>query len=1035
MGDQPMQRSQLALLILAAVSFAILSARAFELDLTVREAANIARTAEPASGGIPLPAKTFRAGQQFALFDGAQEIPVQVLPLVVDAGNYLRWILVDFQTDIAARGVKTFKLRDVAPSISPATPLQVVEDSSGIEIDTGAVRVRISKTEPFRVVEWVKRNGQVIATGNRITYTDAFTDNVYTAGVPSRVTIEYAGPLRATVAVHGGFVGDSANELGYIARITAWSGRTDIHLKYSLANSHPLRYQYRQIKESVIELSASGVTTQTIIGAASPIVLSGNGWMHQGLYVYDYYQDVDGHTKVGQGTNVVWTGNGSANKVAGWIAAANVFVCDLFYADDPARILATEGSLLRLTGIAQRFDGPIDKVFGSGKRVGQPYGDYWRWLFDCSHLSSEYRIDFYAQDIPATLAARARAAQERLHIMAPFSWYFETESLVVGRFGTQADEMAAYNIWGWQYKPSDAPTTIGSSSTFKVRRYVRGEDNHYETEEDVVEALLLMYLRTGCRDFFTTAQAWANYNMDLQNWRTDGWQWKDGGVWWPMGGPLGNRPQRATDPVTGRRNSVPTPWGGPYPEPFDDGSVADLWFLASAKQCYCHNYGAGLAGWFCVTGERDALEACLDSVEQQYDTQKRAFAKVAGTSNEFSRDFTRSVYLTMAARLAMPTNAYVIEVSEWLVDVYLKRPRPEKRGLVVAADDRVISAWPPFSGWLAYVGTNGIAKLHELGIVTNSRTIKLTNPATGAEWNPVVDPHLWMYTPISMGLDCYYRITGNEDVRDWLIAYGQAVSYVFFQPKHGNLGGRLLVDFPIRGWAWDRPSWDLPLTSTNGEGIAISGYLARFHADVCAIAYGLCGEPFLKKRALDYWYFGSHRAYNATTMFNIGKVGMWANVSGVHDETVCTSGRTFYEWSHPHADTEPPEPVTDLMVITNEGKVIVSFSAPMDRGGGRVAEYQLKWSDRPIVDYTNFLAAFNSHTDHQVEGWWMAKNVSGEPLPLSSRTVVHFVLPSLPSGARYLALVSFDDSMNRSPISNLAQPQPPPPKGSLIVLR
>ena len=41
-----------------------------------------------------------------------------------------------------------------------------------------------------------------------------------------------------------------------------------------------------------------------------------------------------------------------------------------------------------------------------------------------------------------------------------------------------------------------------------------------------------MYLRTGRRAFFDAAEAWANYFMDLQTWRTDGWRWKDGGVWW-----------------------------------------------------------------------------------------------------------------------------------------------------------------------------------------------------------------------------------------------------------------------------------------------------------------------------------------------------------------------------------------------------------------------------------------------------------------------------------------------------------------------
>ncbi|MGB0686412.1 MAG: cysteine desulfurase family protein, partial [Planctomycetota bacterium] len=38
---------------------------------------------------------------------------------------------------------------------------------------------------------------------------------------------------------------------------------------------------------------------------------------------------------------------------------------------------------------------------------------------------------------------------------------------------------------------------------------------------------------------------------------------------------------------------------------------ADLWTHAQSKSCYCHYYGSGLADYFCLTGERDALAAAM----------------------------------------------------------------------------------------------------------------------------------------------------------------------------------------------------------------------------------------------------------------------------------------------------------------------------------------------------------------------------------------------------------------------------------------
>ena len=39
---------------------------------------------------------------------------------------------------------------------------------------------------------------------------------------------------------------------------------------------------------------------------------------------------------------------------------------------------------------------------------------------------------------------------------------------------------------------------------------------------------------------------------------------------------------------------------------------------------------------------------------------------------------------------------------------------------------------------------------------------------------------------LSGAMECSYRQSGNEDVMDHCIAYGQAASKVFFQPKNGE---------------------------------------------------------------------------------------------------------------------------------------------------------------------------------------------------------------------------------------------------------
>ncbi|MCG3178791.1 MAG: hypothetical protein BIFFINMI_01121 [Phycisphaerae bacterium] len=1057
-------------IILTTIAAMILTAPAWALEIpvTVTEPAGLERADAPVFGGIPLPRGEVKDAGTLQLVDAAgQPVALQVDPLVTEPDGSLRWVLLSFKADLKPHEAKTFTLK-TGQAKAPAAKSIVADGADAVTIDTGRATLVISRSKPFALFDSVAVGGRKVVTGGSASYTDGTDASklaTYPAKAPDSVTVEYAGALRATVCIKGHFDDGADNGLGYVARITAWAGHSDVEVKYSLTNSTPDHYTHRRIKDSsvVLTLASAGETT---VGLATPIKAGGDVAVHQGLGARvsgGCVVTVDGKQSW---SNAVEEGAKTPVEVCpGWLVSggSGVGVADLYFTDDPARALSAGKAGLVLTGVAERFcqdvtdklDGPMRELnqkireekdadakkkmqgeYGQMQKeyrsLGLPFYAKYRWLLDSTHISSFYVIDF-ATDA-AGMARETALARAPLHALAPSHWYFDTEALAVGRFGTQADEMKAYEKWGWKFDAGRAPKGPGVNDR---RRYIRGEDNHYETEEDIVESLTLMYLRTGDRAFFDYATGWANYNMDLQPFRTDGWRFKDGGVWWTSGGPSGgNSPQRPADPVTGLRNGMPAPWGtgmGSKLMSWGEMDAQDCSFLANSKACYCHNWGEGIAGWYCITGDRDALETAVDDAEQNYDAQRRAFSKTPGKTNNFSRDFTRSCYLINAARELLPNDPFLIEAGDYVAAVFLKRPVPEPRGLVqpagwnlreiVGKADSDEAKTQAVLNWAkGYVGQQGVDAFKASGVTIDFKTGELVDPRTGARWQPNVAPHTWMFPPLSNAMELYYRLTGNEDARDWVIAFGQGASRVLYQPRHGNLYyGKMLADWPVKGEVKDYASWVLPADADQyGQGLAINGYLAEFYPDVCARAYYFAGVTLCKQRAYDFWFSGSHRGYNSPTMSNVGGVAKWVNYYGVHSETVCFTGKTFYVWSHDRADGEAPAAVKDLAVSVSGGKATANFTGPADAGGGKVASYQLKFSDKPIVSYEAFLPLYAAGKDNAVTNWFLAGNVAGEPAPATAGLKVSLTV-EVPEGAKYFALVSFDDSSNRSDISNVAE--------------
>ena len=959
-------------------------AYAFEVPVNVAEPAGIARRAEPVSGGISLPAEMFKPGTfKLALFDGDKSIPVQVSELVVGPNGFVRWVLLDFQLDLKANETKTLQLK-TGKLVVPPRPLKVTESANVVHVDTGRMIFEIRKDEPFRLIENVTVNSQTTVDRGNISYIDGLVDKRYFADTPNSIKLHYPGPMRVTIEVRGKFINDQTAQLCYCTYITAWAGRSDILVRHSLINSRSDRRFYAKVKSSRIELKPTKTGGAFVVGADKPVTVnrSGEVSLHQGLEE-ERNRDL-ASAKLMQAGSQLWSGRG----VQGWISCGPIWVADRLFRTDPPRLLgvSSDGTLV-LEAAGKFFEGREQ----GQNIVGRPYAnqDDYRWLYDCSAHSSEYRIDFDCKDNGVELEEKANASATRVWAFAPGQWYSRCGVLGVGKFGTLADERACHKKWGWiAGREPDHPVN--------PRRFVGYEDNHYESEADSAEGLLLMFLRTSKRGFFDEAEAWVRYHTDLQAWRTEGWQWKDGGIWFPQGGPPGNRPVRE------KANLEYAHW--------NNGTKVDrtLWRLAMAKSCYCHFYGAGLVDWFCLTGDREALQADIDNCETKWDefTHFRNFTP-GKTNLASTRGFGRGFYVAVRTWMVQPENPILQKLVNLCRDTFVQLPDEylDERGVYAVVANKYPKTYLT-EGIKEYMAKNNIT-------VDDSGTFR---DGSGSSWKWRDIGGTWMISYIQSACNMLAEQTGDEDLMDYVIASGQFTAKYMLSPVVKQTWYYTALDIPRRGDIWDEWKYDGKQRNELGEGPKHSGWYTRFFPDCCVKAYCWTGQKELLEKGKEFWSFGNRRLYQTTKMT---PQHHFATHHPPKDDSILSTARLFYEYSHPRQDTESPSTIRDLTVkLLENGSAEVSFTAPKD-ADSRVVKYQVKVAKMPVLHYQQWDFCRDSGVKRN---WWRATNCKGEPTPKSAGSREKFIVTGVPDTVGrplYFAVRSFDDSSNRSSMSNV----------------
>jgi len=226
-----------------------------DVKLTVEEPSGVQRLTWPVTSGVPLIQGVLDDDKAAALFDpDGRQMPLQTEVLARWPDGSIRWLLLDFQIDLAAQEKQTLVLR-YGPDVRRAAveaPVQVIEEADGtMVLQPGPVRLEYGAKDdapyffPQGRATLIDSAGEGVLA-RRLTYNCASDGIILRAGQKARfkpeieeMAIEQAGPVRACIRFSGSHRGlDGSKMFRYVARVHAWRGQPCVRVYYTLVNDH-----------------------------------------------------------------------------------------------------------------------------------------------------------------------------------------------------------------------------------------------------------------------------------------------------------------------------------------------------------------------------------------------------------------------------------------------------------------------------------------------------------------------------------------------------------------------------------------------------------------------------------------------------------------------------------------------------------------------------------------------------------------------------------------------------------------------------
>jgi len=485
------------------------------VKITVEEPTGVGRTAWPVTSGVPLARGLLRDEKCVGLFsaDGRQ-LPLQTEVLARWPDGSVRWLLLDFQVDLAAKDKKIFSLRYGPDTKRTAVkkPVCVAQRDKTIVIDTGPLRLSLSP-HAFRLLDavWLDADADgAFSDGERVTGPDGAGIVLTTPGGTSfradlaeaEATVEQAGPLRACVRLAGKHASGDASMFRCVVRIHAFRGQPFVRIHYTFVNDHQ---DELMAKIDSLDLIFS-LPDKTNVGH----VLGGKAGRANRLFQVD-----EAHYEV--------DGKPAGRRAAGWAAISgtgNGLAVGLreFWQNWPKSIEHDAGRLK--FGICPhfaegRYDGhPLEE---ENKLYYQLRGGVHTFKVGVARTHELWATFFAGPPEPDKLARFFQAAEDPL--LATCDPAHVSATKAAGQF-PPADPNRYFGYDAWLSRALDAH--LKRRETVREFGMLNYGDWHGERgvnwgnlEYDLAHGLFLQYLRTGDRRFFLRAEQAARHHIDV----------------------------------------------------------------------------------------------------------------------------------------------------------------------------------------------------------------------------------------------------------------------------------------------------------------------------------------------------------------------------------------------------------------------------------------------------------------------------------------------------------------------------------------
>lgn len=266
-----------------------------DIAITLEESAGIARDGEPVRSGVPVPrALQLKDASRVVVVDeSGVEHPTQVMVTSRwggapdDASLPIKWLLVDFQTDVEAGTAESYRLR-TRKSDAPSVPALAQESSDAILIDTGAATFAVSRSRFDLFSSVTLADGTVLAGANGgIVLTAPGGGQFLAANGTTEVSIEENGPVRSVLVARGKHEDASGTALlDFTVRMHFFAGRTDSLVSYTFTDRDlPSIRSFSAVDEAALTIPAQvGESPRFTFGGAQDIhagALAGEAFLRQ----------------------------------------------------------------------------------------------------------------------------------------------------------------------------------------------------------------------------------------------------------------------------------------------------------------------------------------------------------------------------------------------------------------------------------------------------------------------------------------------------------------------------------------------------------------------------------------------------------------------------------------------------------------------------------------------------------------------------------------------------------------------------------